>query len=68
MGWAHLNDPGHWRARAIEARAVAEQITDPVAKQMMLNVAAEYEQLAKRAEERMAKPSPTSKIARKANN
>jgi hypothetical protein len=54
MGWAHLNNPDHWRARAIEARAVAEHITDPGSQQMMLNVAAEYEDLARRAEERMA--------------
>jgi hypothetical protein len=56
MGWAHLNNPDHWRVRAIEARAVAEHITDPASQQMMLNVAAEYEDLARRAEERMANP------------
>jgi hypothetical protein len=61
MPWSHLNDPTHWLSRAIEARAVAEHITDPVSKQMMLNVAAEYDQLAKRAEERIAKLSPQPK-------
>ena len=43
MSWSHLNDPKHWRARAIEARTMAEHITDPASKQMMLSVAAEYE-------------------------
>ena len=47
-----FNDPGHWRARAIEARAVAEHLNDPISKEMMLKVAADYEKLAKRAEER----------------
>jgi len=40
---------------------MAEHITDPIAKQMILNVAAEYEQIAKRTEEGMASPSPQSK-------
>jgi hypothetical protein len=52
MPWSHLNDPSHWRARAIEARTMADHITDPASRGLMLNVAAEYEELAKRAEER----------------
>ena len=51
---SHINDPKHWRYRAEEARALAEKLTDPEAKQLMLKVAADYEQLAKRAEERSA--------------
>ena len=51
---SHINDPKHWRYRAEEARAMAESMTDPEAKQLMLNVAADYERLAKRAEERSA--------------
>jgi hypothetical protein len=51
---SHINDPKHWRSRAEEARAMAESLTDPEAKQLMLNVAADYEKLAKRAEERSA--------------
>jgi hypothetical protein len=31
---------------------MAEHITDPASKQLMINVAAEYEELARRAEER----------------
>jgi hypothetical protein len=56
VSWLHLNDPVHWRVRAIEARTVAEHISDPVAKEMMLKVAAGYENLAKRAEERLKQP------------
>ena len=47
-GMSHINDPKHWRHRAEEARATAESLTDPEAKQLMLNVAADYEKLAKR--------------------
>jgi len=49
---SHINDPKHWRHRAEEARAMAESLTDPEAKQLMLNVPADYEKLAKRAEDR----------------
>ena len=51
---SHINDPKHWRHRAAEARAMAESLTDPEAKQRMLKVAADYEKLAERAEERSA--------------
>jgi hypothetical protein len=51
---SHINDPKHWRHRAAEARATAESLTDPEAKQQMLKVAADYEKLAERAEERSA--------------
>ncbi len=54
------DDPAHWRQRADEARAMAEQITDRDARQMMLGIAEDYEKLAKRAEERL-KSSPQSK-------
>jgi rubrerythrin len=54
------DDPAHWRQRADEARALAEQITDRDARQMMLRIAEDYEKLAKRAEERL-KSSPQSK-------
>jgi hypothetical protein len=37
----------HWRQRAERARAMAEQITDAKAREMMLSVAASYEHLAK---------------------
>ena len=44
-----------WRKLAEEARAVADQLTDPGAKQIMLTIAAGYERLARRAEDRKKK-------------
>jgi hypothetical protein len=54
-----FDDPKHWRERAEEARAHAEQLTDHEARRMMLEIAGDYEKLAKRAEERL-KSSPQS--------
>jgi hypothetical protein len=48
-----LNDPQHWRDRAEQARAIAVQMSDVDAIAAMLSVAANYELLAKRAEERV---------------
>lgn len=49
-----LDDPEHWRRRAEETRRVAEQLDDPVAKQILLDIANSYDQLAKSAEARRA--------------
>ena len=52
-------DQSHWELRAKEARALAEQIADPVARHAMLEIAANYEKIAKRAEARDARiPTP----------
>ena len=48
-----LNNVKHWQDRAEEARLHAEQLTDPEAKRMMLEVAGSYDKLAARAEERL---------------
>jgi hypothetical protein len=48
-----LNDPQHWRDRAREARAHAEEFADPEARSAMLSVAHGYEQVAVRAELRL---------------
>jgi hypothetical protein len=45
----HFNDPDHWRQRAEEARVLAEQMNDKVAKRIMLGIAEDYEKLAVRA-------------------
>ena len=46
-----IHDAEHWRARAIEARTLAEYLTDPEAKRAMLGVAEDCENLAVWAEE-----------------
>jgi hypothetical protein len=48
-----LNDARHWRDRAEEARIRAEQMRDPDARAKMLGIAASYERIAERAEERL---------------
>ena len=55
-----FDDPKHWRERAEEARARVEQMIDRDAKEAMLRIAEDYEKLAKRAEERLAKRPPQS--------
>ena len=56
-----ISNPTHWLDRAEKARDAAEGMTDPILKQMMLDVAVGYERLAKRAEERTLKLKPQSK-------
>jgi hypothetical protein len=41
-----------WRTLAAEARAAADEMTDPEAKRTLLNIADGYERLARRAEAR----------------
>ncbi len=48
-----FDNPEHWRERAREVRALAEGISDLIAKVNMLEVAAQYERLALRAEHRL---------------
>jgi hypothetical protein len=48
-----LDNPAHWEERAEEARSIAEQMSDPDSKQMMLRIAEDYEQLAARARRRI---------------
>jgi hypothetical protein len=49
---AFINDPAHWRRRAEEMRALADNMLDQASKTMMLQIAEDYEKLANRAEER----------------
>ncbi len=60
MSASFINDPKHWRERAEQARILADQMNDPQSKQAMLRIAADYERLAERAEERAKRP-PQSK-------
>jgi hypothetical protein len=47
-----LNDSKHWRGRAEEMRTLADQMKDGDSRHMMLNLAADYDTLASRAEQR----------------
>ena len=52
MPSSFANDPKHWRARADEARKLADDMNDPQSKEMMLGIAEDYDRLAERAEKR----------------
>lgn len=47
-----LNSPAHWRKRAEETRCLANQLADATAKQILMDIAESYEQLATLAETR----------------
>ena len=51
------NDPEHWRQRAEEAREIARKMADLKGREAMLAIADKYDQLAKRAVERLASES-----------
>jgi hypothetical protein len=53
-----INDPEHWRSRAKEARAIADQMTDADSRSAMLRIADDYDRLAERAAQRAAGRSP----------
>jgi hypothetical protein len=48
------NNVRYWRARAEEARTIAETLADETSREIMLNIAKDYERMARRAEERQA--------------
>jgi hypothetical protein len=48
-----INDPKHWRERAEQARALADELPDAEAKRRMLKLVGDYEELARRAEKRL---------------
>jgi hypothetical protein len=48
-----VNDPVYWRKRAKETRALADEMTDVLAKLRMLKLVQDYEELAIRAEKRL---------------
>jgi len=48
-----LNDPQHWRDCAADVRAMIENIMDPGARETLIKVAAAYDEMAKKAEQRV---------------
>ena len=48
-----VDDPTHWRQLAEEARRVADQLEDPIAKKTMLDVVGSYEELSVLAEAKL---------------
>ena len=53
-----FDDAEHWRRRAEEARAHADQMSDEKSREMMLGIAVDYDRLAARAEERSRTVAP----------
>jgi hypothetical protein len=49
-----IDDARRWRAQAEEARTIADQLTNPESKRIMLGIALGYVQLAQQAEAREA--------------
>ena len=45
-----IYDAKYWRSRAAEIRAVAEGISDPISKNMLLQIEEDYNQLAEKSE------------------
>ena len=58
MFYSGTKDPLKWRHRAEEARAMAEDFSDPEAKEMMLKIADAYEDQARRAEGKSHRETP----------
>jgi hypothetical protein len=46
----------NWRDRATDALAQAEQVSDAEFRRLLIDIAAGYERLARRAEEQLHKP------------
>jgi hypothetical protein len=56
---AEASDPAlRWRALADEARTIADQMTDPQQKLILLTIARGYDRLAERAAARAAQTDP----------
>jgi hypothetical protein len=55
-----LTDPQYWRDRAEEIRVLAERTVDTETKRMLETLVADYELLARRAEERLRGGTPNN--------
>ena len=52
----------HWQYRADQARGVADEMTDPTCRALMLTVAEDYERMAQEFRERMDGGDETTSI------
>ena len=55
---SEVNSPERWRALAAEALHIAQELTDPIAKQVMIAIAEKYVGLAERAEKHNKENEP----------
>src|SRR5262245_54650611 len=46
----NVDDPASWRGRAVKVRTLMDEMTDETSRQMMLQIAEDYERLAKHVE------------------
>jgi hypothetical protein len=54
-----IDDPRYWRAKEEEALVLAEYMTNPGARQMMLRIAEGYALMARPREERLRQEPPS---------
>jgi hypothetical protein len=57
---SYINDAAHWRQRAEETRALANDMKDEKLKQTMLRIAEDYARLTQWAEARIMRRPPNS--------
>ena len=55
---SHFDDPEYWRDRAEQVRALADQVSNQKARRSIQQIAAEYELIANRAQERARRGRP----------
>lgn len=63
MPYSIVNDPQHWRDCATQVRAMVENVVDPGAKETLLKVAAGYDDMARKAEQRVLWVRPAKQDA-----
>ena len=55
-----FDQPEHWRERAAQMRALADDMADLVAQATMLEIADQYDRIAVRAEQRLQTQKPAA--------